>query len=849
MTATMSSNPIPADPVRSARRNRAGRERVINKSNSGEQLMEMRRRAVLATPLSSRQRIANMHQSMDLNAVPRFDGELRDEEKPRSRGSRRRTSRGSVEGLNDSASSFQSEEGIAFLKDGDNSNSRINSGGSAGSGSSGGSRNRRRDRSISPEASVQSSDTRSSGRRKSDRDRDRTRDRDKSGRRRSRSRSQGRSGNRRSRSLNARQHVRQSGRSKKEKDQGGDSGIRSTDHGPSRREKTNSDAGIRNTDHGPRRNRSPVRTSSMGNAELRDLSPQRNPSTGDMSSNSQKRPGSGRPPTNPLSNPTTPKGGPKPGLGAGKGIVEDELLKLLGSPRASPQKSPHKTSAGSERGDRSVGAPERRNSRERRSNSRERLVPSRASIDPRDGISRPPRSTRSGVSRTRSSDLDYLISPMPTMRPRAKSRDRFSGRAEPESRGVQRSKSTDDALDLNAFFNASMQISRRRPPSSGNRSVASMGTGGLKGGRRSGSGKGSKSRGSSRKTSSSSVRSSDSRRSGDGASPRSVDGRDDYEKPSSRSSLESVDDEYMQPLSDPQLSNSMSEFDIDIDVINESDMVSLMSDSDIVSNLESVLINRMNRTENLLYDVFPKHVAEALREGRKVEPENHECVTIFFSDIVGFTSISSELDPLKISDLLDRLYNSFDALSRYHDVFKVETIGDAYMAVTNLTKDQPDHAKRIAEFAIDAIKIANQTAIDKEDPSRGHVNIRVGFHSGAVVSNVVGSRNPRYCLFGDTVNTASRMESNSEQNRIHCSDDAALLLKLQSPTLRLNPRGQIEVKGKGMMNTFWVNEDETGHQQRNEKGRSIFKMMKKKIQLQKNKMTNRRGSVTSPSPS
>ena len=79
------------------------------------------------------------------------------------------------------------------------------------------------------------------------------------------------------------------------------------------------------------------------------------------------------------------------------------------------------------------------------------------------------------------------------------------------------------------------------------------------------------------------------------------------------------------------------------------------------------------RTDELLYSVFPKHVANALRNGQKVEPENHDLVTIFFSDIVGFTDISAKLDPLKISDMLDRLYNSFDALSDYHDVFKVET--------------------------------------------------------------------------------------------------------------------------------------------------------------------------------
>ena len=163
---------------------------------------------------------------------------------------------------------------------------------------------------------------------------------------------------------------------------------------------------------------------------------------------------------------------------------------------------------------------------------------------------------------------------------------------------------------------------------------------------------------------------------------------------------------------------------------------------------------KRDRTKVSLIDIFPKHIAEALRDGKEVEPEHRDCVTIFFSDIVGFTNLSSTLEPRKVARMLDALYHKFDSLSEKHDIFKVETIGDAYMAVTNLVKDQPDdHVKRIAEFAVDAINAANETPVDADDPSKGFVNIRVGFHSGPVVADVVGSRNPRYCLFGDTVNT------------------------------------------------------------------------------------------------
>jgi hypothetical protein len=118
---------------------------------------------------------------------------------------------------------------------------------------------------------------------------------------------------------------------------------------------------------------------------------------------------------------------------------------------------------------------------------------------------------------------------------------------------------------------------------------------------------------------------------------------------------------------------------------------------------------------------------------------------------------------------------------------------------------QPDsHARRIAEFAVDAVEAASQIPIDKDDETKGFVKIRVGFHSGSVVSNVIGSLNPRYGLFGDTVNTASRMESNSRPGRIHCSEDAAVILQEQAPNMPVQRRGKIQVKGKGLMVTYWV---------------------------------------------
>ena len=127
------------------------------------------------------------------------------------------------------------------------------------------------------------------------------------------------------------------------------------------------------------------------------------------------------------------------------------------------------------------------------------------------------------------------------------------------------------------------------------------------------------------------------------------------------------------------------------------------------------------------------------------------------------------------------------------------------------------HAKIMAEFTLEVVAAASETLIDVDDPERGCVNIRVGFHSGPLVADVVGTRNPKFCILGDTVNTASRMESTSAKNRIQCSEASADLIKEQSQgCIELRSRGMIPIKGKGEMRTYWVmssaksNGDSTG---------------------------------------
>ncbi|XP_055854059.1 speract receptor [Episyrphus balteatus] len=232
------------------------------------------------------------------------------------------------------------------------------------------------------------------------------------------------------------------------------------------------------------------------------------------------------------------------------------------------------------------------------------------------------------------------------------------------------------------------------------------------------------------------------------------------------------------------------------------------------NNLEALVDERTDqlqeekkKTEALLLEMLPRPVAEQLKKGNKVDPESYEHVSIYFSDIVGFTTMSAESTPLQVVDFLNDLYTCFDSIIGHYDVYKVETIGDAYMVVSGLPIRNGDlHAAEIATMSLHLLDAIAEFKIRHRPTNK--LLLRVGIHTGPVCAGVVGLKMPRYCLFGDTVNTASRMESTGVPLKIHCSSQCKQLLdKLGG--YHYQERGIISMKGKGEQRTYWLlGEDE-----------------------------------------
>ncbi|XP_055338429.1 atrial natriuretic peptide receptor 1-like [Paramacrobiotus metropolitanus] len=213
------------------------------------------------------------------------------------------------------------------------------------------------------------------------------------------------------------------------------------------------------------------------------------------------------------------------------------------------------------------------------------------------------------------------------------------------------------------------------------------------------------------------------------------------------------------------------------------------------------LLDEMHKTDTLLAEMLPRSIIVQLRNKESIPAESFDSVTLLFSDIPAFVEILARNTPMDIVNLLNATHSAFDEIVPFYDAYKVETINDSYMIASGVPiRNGGRHASELCSLAKALLKASNTLSAGV---SQTVFAFRIGINSGPVVAGVIGTKAPRYCLFGDTVNTASRMESSGEAGKIHISASTEELAR-KTPGFRFAPRGEIDIKGKGKMHTFWL---------------------------------------------
>jgi len=213
---------------------------------------------------------------------------------------------------------------------------------------------------------------------------------------------------------------------------------------------------------------------------------------------------------------------------------------------------------------------------------------------------------------------------------------------------------------------------------------------------------------------------------------------------------------------------------------------------------EKALVAAYGESERLLLNILPKQIAARLKSSQGMIADDHERVAILFADIVGFTTLSTRLQPAEVVTLLNDVFNAIDALVEKYGVEKIKTIGDAYMVVAGLPDARDDAEAVIARLALDILStVGTFTEPDTDRP----VQVRIGINSGRVVAGVIGQRKFAYDLWGDAVNVAARMEATGEPGKIQVPESFAAPL---SERFDFEPRGEIDVKGKGRVRTSFL---------------------------------------------
>jgi class 3 adenylate cyclase len=216
-----------------------------------------------------------------------------------------------------------------------------------------------------------------------------------------------------------------------------------------------------------------------------------------------------------------------------------------------------------------------------------------------------------------------------------------------------------------------------------------------------------------------------------------------------------------------------------------------------LDNEHRLLLAEQERSEGLLLNILPSPIAARLKQGEQVIADRFPEVTVLFADLVDFTRSSDRSSPERVVQVLDDLFTAFDELARRHGLEKIKTVGDAYMVAGGLPTPRPDHAQAVAEMAL----ALREEVGRHRDPTGQPLAVRIGIDTGPVVAGVIGSSKFSYDLWGDTVNTASRMEATGVAGCIQVTDRTYRRLR---DGYRLECRGPIRVKGKGELVTWFL---------------------------------------------
>jgi class 3 adenylate cyclase len=223
----------------------------------------------------------------------------------------------------------------------------------------------------------------------------------------------------------------------------------------------------------------------------------------------------------------------------------------------------------------------------------------------------------------------------------------------------------------------------------------------------------------------------------------------------------------------------------------------------LVRRSRAAIRKEKDRSDNLLLNILPEEVAEELKVKGTAEAQLIDPVTVVFTDFEGFTALSEKLSPTELVNDLNTCFSEFDRIMVKYGIEKIKTNGDAYMAAGGLPLPDDRHVKKVILAAFDMRDFVEDEKQRKLDAGLRYFEIRIGIHTGPVVAGIVGVKKFQYDIWGDTVNTANRMESHGEVGKVNISKDTYDLIK-DDPDFEFESRGRIDVKGKGELEMYFV---------------------------------------------